>query len=401
MKMSRIQNLIWLGTIFLLLLTGCEYEGPTAVYYQAHLSTPSPSINRITPPNEAVPGVNYITIEGQNFSAVPDQNKVYFDGYQAEIVSSSTTAITVRRPNKVGDSTTVAVVNNSALQVAKHGPYKIKPVLSTYGQFLQGDQLSAVAVDAQENVYVVQRTPRTVYKVNPDGEKTILGEAARTVTDAMLSPGGTLLLLMNNRMIGQINVETGEYSEWVNLSKRVAFGDFDSNGFFYTGGSNTDLLIIAPDLSTRLFGVYAQSDIRGVRVFSGYVYIFAENSRPTEDEPALAFWRHPFGDSPGTLGEKELVLDWATTGEYAASEVKDFTFSADGVLYVGTDDVHPLFMLNPDQSQDILYKGILPAYTEQIVWGNGNYLYIIQGGDKWDLLRVDMGAPGAPYYGRR
>jgi len=348
-----------------------------------------------------VPGVNYITIEGQNFSAVPDQNKVYFDGYQAEIVSSSTTAITVRRPNKVGDSTTVAVVNNSALQVAKHGPYKIKPVLSTYGQFLQGDQLSAVAVDAQENVYVVQRTPRTVYKVNPDGEKTILGEAARTVTDAMLSPGGTLLLLMNNRMIGQINVETGEYSEWVNLSKRVAFGDFDSNGFFYTGGSNTDLLIIAPDLSTRLIGVYAQSDIRGVRVFSGYVYIFAENSRPTEDEPALAFWRHPFGDSPGTLGEKELVLDWATTGEYAAAEVKDFTFSADGVLYVGTDDVHPLFMLNPDQSQDILYKGILPAYTEQIVWGNGNYLYIIQGGDKWDLLRVDMGAPGAPYYGRR
>jgi hypothetical protein len=37
-----------------------------------------------------------------------------------------------------------------------------------------------------------------------------------------------------------------------------------------------------------------------------------------------------------------------------------------------------------------------------MIWGNGNYLYINRGGtpEIRRVIRIDMGKPGAPYYGR-
>ena len=95
------------------------------------------------------------------------------------------------------------------------------------------------------------------------------------------------------------------------------------------------------------------------------------------------------------------MLDWSKTGEYAESTIYTFTFSADGLMYIGTDYVQPVMILDPNSGeQDILYKDILPTYVAQMKWGTGNNIYTILGGEEWNIIKVDMGKKGAPYYNR-
>jgi hypothetical protein len=71
-------------------------------------------------------------------------------------------------------------------------------------------------------------------------------------------------------------------------------------------------------------------------------------------------------------------------------------------MYVGTNDVNPIIMVKPDNTEDILYKDILPSAAQKLVWGDGNLLYMILANDsEVSLVKIDMGAPGAPYFGRK
>jgi hypothetical protein len=383
--------------VWIVVMTGCEYDSPTAMYFQKHEQTITPVITGVIPV-QADAGVNYITIKGEYFSDVVDSNRVYFDGYTAEIVSSSTTSITVRRPNRTGDSTTVKVVRFGALETASYGPYKIVPVYESYGGFVASPELSALVVDKEENVYGILRILKTVYKTPVNGERMVIGEASNIVTDAIIGPNGRLILLMNQKEIMQMDVETGTESLWVSLAKKVSYADFDRSGCLYAGGNKTDLYVVKPDLSNTATNFYTQFDIRDVHVYGGYVYVLAVNSKPDAANPKLAIWRNRIEDTNGTLGDKELVLDWSTTGEYAESAVYDIAFSANGIMYIGTGYTSPIFIFNPNGSQDILYKDILPTSAVRLVWGNGNYLYMIRGGQNWDVIRIDMGAPSVLYY---
>jgi hypothetical protein len=91
-------------------------------------------------------------------------------------------------------------------------------------------------------------------------------------------------------------------------------------------------------------------------------------------------------------------LDWAQTGEFANSTPACLTFSASGTIFIGSDYTHPILILNSDGTQDILYKNIIPDDATKLVWGNGNYLYMILDGSEKNVLRIDMGMHGAPYF---
>jgi len=67
-----------------------------------------------------------------------------------------------------------------------------------------------------------------------------------------------------------VNLQTGEVKVWYTAKGSVKFGDFDAYGYLYAGGSLTDLEIIAPDSTSKLFGVYAASEILAVRASYGY-----------------------------------------------------------------------------------------------------------------------------------
>ncbi|HPG41499.1 MAG TPA: IPT/TIG domain-containing protein [bacterium] len=403
MNIKRVITGILSLASLVILLSGCEYDVKTPLWYDDYTNPPVPVISRIEPANIAGPGVQKITIYGENFSATAARNFVYFDKTQAELLNSTTTSITVRRPAIISDSAVIKVASGDAVQVVKYSPYKITSVWSNFGDFLGNPTIAGIAVDNAENVYIVQNitTPRTIYKITPDGIKTNLGESTRNVTEIFVGPGNKLYILMNYRRINQVDLNSGENIEYVDIGKTVSFGDFDRHGIMYVGGSKSDLFVVDTNKNKKAVGVYALYNILGIRVFEDYVYVLATHTRPGNGDVTTGIWKHKINDTAGTLAAGELVLDWATTGAYAASTPYGFTFTQDGNMLIATDYSQPIMILGRDGSIDYLYKDILPTYAANIEWGTGNFLYMLLDGEARTLVRIDMGAPGAPYYGRQ
>jgi hypothetical protein len=387
-------------------MIGCEYDVAEPQWDKPLTTTTSPRISAIDPAQEAKAGVNTITIRGENFAAPPDSNEAYFDNQRAEIVSTSSTSITVRRPNLVDDSVFIKVVSNKALVVAKFGPYKIYPVFQRNGAFRDNIVLNALAVDNGDNLYVVygdSSTPR-IFKVTPDEQRILVARASRLPTEGRFGPDGRLYLLGNNRSIDVVDVQAGTAAQWLRLpsGRIVRVGDFDANGYFYVGGTRSDLVVIAPNLSVSPTGIYASDDIVAVRVYSGYLFVASRVPTSGGGPPAPAsIWKHQI-DASGNVGAKELVLDMSGTA-FASRTIRAITFSADGTMYIGTDSSDPILIVNPvTRSVDYFYKNILPPYCKNFYWGRGTYLYLLSGNSnpaqEWNIYRVDIGTAGAPYY---
>ena len=390
------------------LILGCKYDVAEPQWDKPNGTTTAATISSVEPA-QAAPGVNTITIRGTNFTGAIDTsvvhneyvdttytyNGVYFDNLQAEVIEYSSTSIKVRRPNLVSDFCTVKVVPSRASVVARFGPYKISSVVERYGSFLDNVALSVVAVDNTENLYVVITGSRSIYKVTPAGQKTLLGGVAtRAPTDARVGPDGRLYMTGNNRSIDVVDPSTGQVKTWTQLpsGRVVKFGDFDATGYFYTGGTRSQLVVVAPNLTATSTGLYAADDILGVRVYNGYLYLAVKAA--AGQTPSLAIWRHSIGAN-GTLGAKQLVLNLDAT-EFASRAIRAFSFSTSGILYIGTDSPNPILIVDPTTlNMDILYKGILAPYCKQFCWGKANYLYMISGNtspaQEWIVYRVDMG----------
>lgn len=396
--MKKIFTIILSSIIIIKYLTGCKYDVAEPMWDKEFDGAPIPKITQVIP-ERAIAGVNTITIRGENLDV--NGTTVYFDNLTAEMISVSPSEIVVRRPNLVTEGCYIKVVPNQALVVAKYGPYKIDKVIERYGSFLENLQLSVVAVDKNENIYVVEASSRNVVKITPDGQKSVVAAATRVPTDAKFGPDGKLYMCGNNRSIDMVNVNTGETKDWLRLpaGKVVKFGDFDANGYFYTGGTRTDLVIVAQDLSVSYAGVYSGDEILAVRVFNNNVYVVSRKSGT--QEPAK-IWRHPI-TSPGVLGERELIFDLNTSSEFSQRLVRNITFSSDGKMFIATDSPNPILIFDFSSNKiDYFYKGIIPPYCKQFHWGNGNYLYLIIGdtaaGQEWTVYRIDMGMQGAPYF---
>ena len=388
------KSLLLLGLVVLLIaITGCEYDGPTAVWDQNRPERVSPVINQVDPA-EAGPGVNYLTLIGENFSADSGGNKVYVNGVETEVVDYSATSVKIRRPSVTGDTTMLKLATPDGLGVAAYPDYKITPIAEPYGGFIAGESFGALVVDNENTVYVFEKVRRNVFKIAPDGTVTEIAISERAVKDARIAPNGMLILLLGRKNINQMNPVTGEETEWASVSESMTYGDFDANGNLYAGGRRTDLFIIAPDLSNRAAGFYEDDEIFAIRVVDNYVYVALEFRDPDDGVPPIGIWKHEILDAAGNLGPRELVLDWATTGAFAESSILDFEIAASGRIYIGTDNTDPILMLNPDQSQDILYKGIIPTEAAKLYWSPDDVLYMVLSGDETNLLGLEVGEAG-------
>ena len=398
-------NILILIALFLL-ITGCEYDVASPQWDQDFESVPVPVITQVNPANAAAAGVNTITITGENFLDVPDTNGVYFDNVVADIISTSATSITVRRPDLASDAATIKVVPNQTLVVAKHGPYRIDPVLETYGSFLDNLTLYAAAIDDDENLYVIETaSPHNIYKVSPSGEKEVLGTSSSIPNRALIGPDGRLYMTRNNNrevLVFDENTDT-ESSRWTRLPRgiTVSHGVFDSEGYFFAGGDGSDLVSVAPnpDVASPVVveaGNYGNDEILGLTIYQNYIYLVALISSPDEQHPELAVWRHSLNGN-GTVGAQELVLDLSSNEITASLEINSINFDANGNLFLGTSAEDPL-LINPAGTSDIdyFYKNILPSNCTQFSWGSNNHIYMIVGDDvlgvTWELYRVDMGA---------
>ncbi len=413
MKTKQLIKIFLFVLLFIVIVTGCEYKGPTALYYQKHdPTTTTPVINRLEPDLIAPAGFNYITILGENFADNNMFNWVYFTYMDedekeivanGEIVESTATSIKVRRPNLVHDSITVKVVTEDALLFDEYGPYQIDPVNEDFGGFFESITLGAIAEDAFGNLYVFQQySPFNVYKITSDGTRTVVGQMSGSIYDARIRPDGKFILIKNNAVIDQMDIAGGDTvaTQYAKVGKSVRFGDLDSNGNLYSGGiSSSDLYIVPSGESEGVGSGYYADRFNCIRVSmdkgTEYVYALVTLKNPDENNPEIAIWRNEILDARGSLGARELVLDWSQTGAFADYATSTFAVQEDEdgtIIYVGSDsEEDPILIYDPDKnSQDILYKGILPSPATVLALGNSRYLYMIMG-DNWTVQRIDMG----------
>jgi hypothetical protein len=413
--MMKSRSILALAALLLaatwLLISGCEFDVAEPKWEEPAPTTATVSISGIDPA-AALPGVNYITIHGTNFAGAIDTitikssdkdtsynyvyNGIYFDDVKADVVEYSDTVIKVRRPNLANDACQVKIVSNKAFLAAKYAtPYKIDAVVQRYGMFNEDLPLAVVAVDASENLYVVESNTRYIQKITPTGDKNNIGSVLRIPFGVAIGPDGNLYFAGNNRAIDKTDLATGTTARWVNLpsGKVVKFLDFDDTGYCYAGGTRTDLVVVPFDLSTTAVsaGFYATQEILAIRVYNGAVYVAV---RATAIEPTKIY-RHVIG-AKGSVGAQELILDLSTTGEFAGRVLKAITFAADGTMMLATDAANPLLSYNPATGKmDYFYKGILNPYCKHLAWGHQNYLYLICGddtaGEEWTVYRTDMG----------
>ncbi|MBN2013519.1 IPT/TIG domain-containing protein [candidate division KSB1 bacterium] len=387
--------------LFLIVQTGCEYDVAEPQWDKPYTEPAEPEITGIIPADHAPAGVNQITITGNNFASVQENNKVYFNATPADIIDFSPTSITVLRPNVVSDSAFVKLVSYDALVVAKRGPYKIDKVVENFGRFLDKLMLSAIGVDANENVWVAETGTHDITKISPNGDRTLISTNEKVVTDIKFLQDGSLILLQDHRDVAVMNPSAGEITVWKSVGKRVKFGDFDANGNFYAGGRRSGVVVARNDDTVEALDLFARDEILGLRVFNNYVYTYVDIGSPDEQTPDFSIWRIPILDAAGTLGTQEVVWEWNkidAAKDSAESLLNTFAISDEGDLLFGSDHTQSLDMLYTDGHWEEFYKGIVATPSAIVVWGNNQYAYMVQGAPEWTIFRIDMGRPGAPYY---
>jgi hypothetical protein len=419
---------------------GCKNDVAGPMWNNPPASSLDGSITGVSPA-QALAGVNTITITGNNLSGVLDSttvtrysyytdtlnvkdsillsnqtfvfNGVYFNNVQATVISASPGMIKVYRPNVVSDNCTITIASNKALVAAKYNNYKITSVSEQYGSFVANVPLSTVTVDSAGNLYVVETASKYLWKVTPNGQSTKImtsvgGDAVLMLTqvpsDAKIGPDGRFYYLSsafpNTKEIHMVdfNASTVMDSLWYTFApvKNVICGDFDANGYFYTGGRKSGIQIIRPNRSKRDDGYYATDTISSMRVFNGYVYVATRK----------AIYRHSISDT-SKIGATEPVLD-LTQGIFPSLPIKALSFSANGTkMYIGTDSQYPILVVDvpsafPIQPNNVefLYRGILSSYCKQFCFEK--YLYMISGNTtpavNWTVYKIDVGTTGAPYY---
>jgi hypothetical protein len=393
-------------TCLLLILSGCEKRKIDLISFDMQKLTPNPVIDSVVPPNVAPSGVTEIVIQGRNFSADPADLAVYFNSVQATIRSSAADRITVNRPGIVGDSVTIKVVHKNAILPAKLSPYKLEAVFSVLDLVLPTQIVQALDLDRDENLYINTidgSFNRLLLKFPPGGQASDMGLLRYTATDQKVGPGGYLYLFVGQMDVYRVPVDGVTPVKWAKIAKKPSTGDFDADGNLYTAGKKTDLFTIRTDGSSIAAGKYADYDIRCIRVFDGAVYNLSQYmGTDTVSVPKTAIWKNRILTADGQLGDNELVMNWALTGAYSGSIAYCITFSEDGDLFIGTDYADPILIMKQSGFIEPLYPTILFPTVYQMAWGNGHYLYanLRSSQEAKNIVRIDAGRSGAPYYGR-
>ncbi len=397
MKYNQVMGLCVFVLGLMIVMISCEYDVAQPAWNEDNSNLLVPVIDRIEPADSAVAGVNYITIYGEDFASTLENNHVYFSNVEVDVVSGNDSTLKVYRPDIVDDDITIKVNSYEADVVASYDqPYKVTSVLGRFGSFAENAQIAAMRIN-NDIMYVAMQTPVLIYQISAQGDKTFIDTASvKAPVDITLSPNNEMVFMSNFRRIYKTNLNETELvvDEWIDSGSGdyVVTGDYDQWGNFYFGGRKTDLRVVTSieDSTGQHTDLYGNNEIFYMRIYGDYIYVLAEN-------PELGIRRHQL-HSDGTVDAGELLLTWADTVEFAELTPKTFTLSEDGILYVGVEGEGAGTILSYDtntETFDVLYKNIIPSYAVHLDWGPGQYLYMLLGGDEWNILEIDMGTERA------
>lgn len=387
--------------IVLAFLAGCANDTTPSLFDPNAPKRPNPIISSIQPADSALAGVGELTIKGQNFSAKPEENLVLFNTDPAVVLAASSTELKIKTPNVVANSIPIKITVLGAELYTPVVWYKLNPAAVIFGDLKDPgrDVVKAFGIDVDRNGNVYVSTElNTIKKVAPDGKVTVVTSKAAFLRANALKVGPGNILYATNvvarlRRISTIAAD-GTESVFASFPGNPQDLDFDTNGNIWVT-VDTDVYLVKPDKTTIKIDSYPVT-LAALRVYNGYVYVAGRNAATGEEK----IWRSPIQGE--ILGAKEVVLDVAAASWLAGGNVLSLTFSAGGEMYLGTNHPNGMFVLRPDGSHEVLYPGLFAPSIYALAWSEGNLLFAVQQlSNTSNLIKIDAGKKGAPYYGRR
>jgi hypothetical protein len=386
------------------LLVGCENDTTPSLYDPNAPQRPNPVISSILPADSALAGVGELTIKGQNFSAKPEENLVFFDTDPAVVLAASSTELKIKTPNLVADSIPIKIAVLGAELFSPAVWYKLNPAAVIFGDIKDPGKnvvkAFGIDVDLNGNVYVSTEL-NTIKKISPDGKATVVTSKATFLRANALKvgPGNTLYATWTSARVRRISTisPAGDESDFV-VFPGSPFDiprdfDFDANGNIWVTVS-PHVYIVRPNKTLTQVASFSDT-LSALRVYDGYVYVAGKN--PTTSIGAK-LWRSQIQGE--TLDAAVVVLDAAPWLEGA--NITAITFAEDGDMYLGTDHPSGIFVLHPNGNHEVLYPGLVAPSIYALSWGEGKLLFAVQQlSNTSNLIRIDAGKKGAPYYGRR
>jgi len=404
-----------LAGALVILGAGCKNDTAPSLFDPNDQSNPAPVVRSIAPADSALAGAGEITLTGENFSAKKEENIVYFDTTPVEVLTASATQVKVKSPNIISDSVKIRLAVQGAEKFSATVRYKLKAAVAPFGKIedpgysATRDALRAygVDVDAEGNVYVSTEqlisglTTSRIKKISPDGKTTNLATTTFLRANALrVGPSNTVYALYKTGRLRNIATfsSAGVQAPFVSLpgnaTDDVRDMDFDASGNLWVT-IGTDIYLVKPNQAISKVATTADT-LSALRVYNGYVYFAGRNKALAEEK----VWRSQLQGE--TLGAKEVVLDGAAASWLNGRSVQSLTFSENGDMYVGTNHPEGLFVVR-GTSGEVVYPGLIGSSIYALSWSNGTLLYAVRqiNVNLSQLLKIDTGKKGAPYYGRR
>ncbi len=389
---------------------GCDNEYPSSLWDPNYSSKPTPEVTNMEP-EFSFSGIGEITLTGTNFSAVAEENTVFFNGKPAITLSATTTELVVQAPVLVADSARVKVYVVGAFLYGEYDdPYQLKEAALEYKAVDNQVEAFCLAVDPDENIYVIANK-KVLQIAHPDSPAVQYGTTSFSISSNMRwAPDGSIYIFRGNRLIYRVppgGGRAGILTAFPDLFDNISTGDFDVNGNLFCGGKAQKIFYVGAAGDTATAFRFTDYNIGALRVYAGYLFVAAKYAGDGTPAITEGIWRHQITSATGDLGPQELVYDWGAFAGETGPKIMSLEFDETGLMYIGLDKDDAIMNLDLDGGTPTpLYPEILLPPSTNMRWGNSTFIYInrretdLDKIDQRRIVRLEMPFKGAPSYGR-
>ncbi len=407
-KINKIQQLSIILIFFLLMsimFYSCKQNSTPSLYDLAVDKGLTPAISSIEPADEALAGVQDITINGSNFSDSTGNNLVFFNGIKAAVQSATEAKLVVRTPNIISDSVVIKVAKSGASGSSGFSNkiiYKLKQAV--FNIFPPENSILlpyAITVDAAGNVYVSATAAGQgvgIKKILPDGTVNAFAPKGGETFFTLMKMGPGNIIFAARKVKAIFNIQEGIAAKtWVTYANGIGSIDaldFDQNKNVWAGGTgNGAIYRITPDKAVKAFNF--PEDVTSIRYFNNHLYI------SSKEGTNVNIWKVEI-ISQDSLGEPQKYFDFSSN--FGGYEIRALDASVNGDIFIGTDAPETIIVLHPDQSFEQFYPGIFEvAAVYAFGSGNDNFLYYTREAAEGDIsqaiVKLNIQQQVAPNFG--